>query len=83
MTAVIYEMCIRDSVLFAFALSAGHREVDRVVSIDLKKITIGQRKGKQDVLFRKCRRQCFCQMCIRDRAIFAAMVLACTLSCTR
>ena len=39
-------MCIRDrpekNVLFAFALSAGHREVDRVVSIDLKKITIGQ-----------------------------------------
>ena len=30
------------NVLFAFALSAGHREVDRVVSIDLKKITIGQ-----------------------------------------
>ena len=31
------------NVLFAFALSAGHREVDRVVSIDLKKITIGMR----------------------------------------
>lgn len=30
------------NVLFAFALSAGHREADRVVSIDLKKITIGQ-----------------------------------------
>ena len=30
------------NVLFAFALSAGHREPDRVVSIDLKKITIGQ-----------------------------------------
>ena len=30
------------NVLFAFALSAGHREHDRVVSIDLKKITIGQ-----------------------------------------
>ena len=30
------------NVLFAFALSAGHRESDRVVSIDLKKITIGQ-----------------------------------------
>ena len=28
--------------MFAFALSAGHREPDRVVSIDLKKITIGQ-----------------------------------------
>ena len=33
------------NVLFAFALSAGHREVDRVVSIDLKKITIGQLPG--------------------------------------
>lgn len=30
------------NVLFAFA---GHREVDRVVSIDLKKITIGQLPG--------------------------------------
>ena len=30
------------NVLFAFALSAGHREADRVVCIDLKKITIGQ-----------------------------------------
>ena len=30
------------NVLFAFALSAWHREADRVVSIDLKKITIGQ-----------------------------------------
>ena len=33
------------NVLFAFALSAGHREADRVVSIDLKKITIGQLRG--------------------------------------
>ena len=33
------------NVLFAFALSAGHRETDRVVSIDLKKITIGQLPG--------------------------------------
>ena len=33
------------NVLFAFALSAGHREADRVVSIDLKKITIGQLPG--------------------------------------
>ena len=33
------------NVLFAFALSAGHRETDRVVSIDLKKITIGQLAG--------------------------------------
>ena len=30
------------NVLFAFALSAGHRECDRVASIDMKKITIGQ-----------------------------------------
>ena len=33
------------NVLFAFALSAGHREPDRVASIDLKKITIGQLAG--------------------------------------
>ena len=33
------------NVLFAFALSAGQREHDRVASIDLKKITIGQLPG--------------------------------------
>ena len=33
------------NVLFAFALSAGHREPARVCSIDLKKITIGQLKN--------------------------------------
>lgn len=33
------------NVLFAFALSAGHREKDKIVGIDLKKITIGQLKG--------------------------------------
>lgn len=33
------------NVLFAFASSAGHREKDRVVSVDLKKITIGQLRG--------------------------------------
>ena len=33
------------NVMFAFALSAGHREADRVVSIDRKKITIGQLPG--------------------------------------
>ena len=33
------------NVLFAFALSAGHREKDHVASIDLKKITIGQLAG--------------------------------------
>ena len=31
-------------MLFAFALSAGHREADKIVGIDLKKITIGQLK---------------------------------------
>lgn len=30
------------NVLFAFSLSAGHREQNRIVSIDLKKLTIGQ-----------------------------------------
>lgn len=34
------------NVLFAFSLSAGHREANRVVSIDLKKITIGQLLGQ-------------------------------------
>ena len=33
------------NVLFAFASSAGHRESDRVASIDLKKIIIGQLLG--------------------------------------
>ena len=33
------------NVLFAFASSAGHRESDKVVSVDLKKITIGQLRG--------------------------------------
>ena len=33
------------NVLFGFSLSAGHRESDRVVSMDLKKITIGQLRG--------------------------------------
>ena len=33
------------NVLFAFSLSAGHRETERVVSMDLKKITIGQLRG--------------------------------------
>ncbi|UKI51142.1 MAG: hypothetical protein L6U99_07485 [Clostridium sp.] len=28
--------------MFAFSVSAGHRESNRVVSVDLKKITIGQ-----------------------------------------
>ena len=33
------------NVMFAFALSAGHREPERVVSLDMKKITIGQLKS--------------------------------------
>ena len=33
------------NVMFAFSLSAGHREEKRVVSVDLKKITIGQLRG--------------------------------------
>ena len=33
------------NVLFAFASSAGHREPDRVASVDLKKITLGQLRG--------------------------------------
>ena len=38
----ITEALPEKNVLFAFASSAGHRENDRVVSADLKKITIGQ-----------------------------------------
>lgn len=30
------------NVLFAFGMSAGHREADRIVGIDLRKMTIGQ-----------------------------------------
>jgi len=33
------------NVLFGFSMAAGHREKDRVVSISLHKITIGQLKG--------------------------------------
>lgn len=35
----------KKNVLFAFASSAGHRESDRVASVDLKKITIGPLAG--------------------------------------
>ena len=35
------------NVMFAFASSAGHRESNHVVSVDLHKITIGQLKGTQ------------------------------------
>ena len=41
----IAAMLPEKNVLFAFALSAGHRERDHVASIDLKKITIGQLSG--------------------------------------
>jgi 2-dehydropantoate 2-reductase len=34
----------KKQVMFAFASSAGHREKDMVVSVDMKKITIGQLK---------------------------------------
>ena len=33
------------NVMFAFVSAAGHRERDRVVSVDLRKITIGQLRG--------------------------------------
>ena len=38
----ITELLPEKNVLFAFAHSAGHREPDRVASVDLKKMTIGQ-----------------------------------------
>ena len=41
-TGVLAASLPEKNVLFAFALSAGHREPDQVISIDLKKITIGQ-----------------------------------------
>lgn len=44
-TKAIAEALSEKNVLFAFASSAGHRENDRVASIDLKKITIGQLAG--------------------------------------
>ena len=44
-TSVLAASLPEKNILFAFALSAGHREPDRVVSIDLKKITIGQLPG--------------------------------------
>ncbi len=39
------EMLPGKNVLFGFSMAAGHREKDRVVSISLHKITIGQLKG--------------------------------------
>ena len=41
-TGVLAASLPEKNVLFAFVLSAGHREPDQVISIDLKKITIGQ-----------------------------------------
>lgn len=41
----ITELLPEKNVLFAFAHSAGHREPDRVASVDLKKMTIGQLSG--------------------------------------
>ena len=43
------------NVLFAFASAAGHREKDRVVSVDMKKITIGQLRhaASNEALIRK------------------------------
>lgn len=43
--AEIAQLLPEKNVLFSFSLSAGHREANRVVSIDLKKITIGQLRG--------------------------------------
>lgn len=46
MKASFYAAMLPDkNVMFGFALSAGHRDADRVVSIDLRKITIGDLKG--------------------------------------
>ena len=49
------ELLPEKNVMFAFALSAGHRESDRVASIDLKKITIGQLRnaGSNEKLIRE------------------------------
>ena len=33
------------NVMFAFTSAAGHREADRVVSVDLKKVTVGDLRG--------------------------------------
>ena len=41
-TKELASLMLEKNVLFAFALSAGHREPDQVASVDLKKITIGQ-----------------------------------------
>lgn len=41
-TEVLVKLLPEKNVLFVLSFSAGHREANRVVSIDLKKITIGQ-----------------------------------------
>lgn len=41
-TEVLVKLLPEKNVLFVLSLSAVHREANRVVSIDLKKITIGQ-----------------------------------------
>lgn len=41
----VADLLLEKNVMFAFASSAGHREPDRVASVDLKKITIGQLLG--------------------------------------
>lgn len=37
----IVSLLSNKNILFGFASSAGHREPDRVASIDLKKMTVG------------------------------------------
>lgn len=44
-TSEVSALLPEKNVMFAFAASAGHRESDRVVSVDLHKITIGQLSG--------------------------------------
>ncbi len=41
----LVELLPQKNVMFAFTNAAGHRESDRVVSVDLHKITIGQLQG--------------------------------------
>ena len=44
-TAELSAQLPEKQVMFAFTSAAGHRERDRVVSVDLRKITIGQLRG--------------------------------------
>ena len=43
--AEVAALLAEKNVMFAFVSAAGHRERDRVVSVDLRKITIGQLRG--------------------------------------